>query len=99
METQWECVAELVPWDAAQAAWVFAALPEKVSDEIDAAVPFKGGFGSVKVDVLIGTSRWRTSVFPDSSRGCYVLPVKKAIRKAEGIELGDRVTVHLSVVD
>jgi len=39
---------------------------------------------------------WRTSVFPASE--CFVLPVKKAVRKAEGIEVGDLVTVTLDLV-
>jgi hypothetical protein len=40
---------------------------------------------------------WRTSIFPDAGRGCYVLPVKKAVRKAQRIEAGDAadVTVEL----
>ena len=56
------------------------------------------GFGSVKVRAAINGSRWSTSVFPDSSRGTFILPVKKAIRVAEGVEAGDAVTVVLELV-
>ncbi|MCB1247564.1 MAG: DUF1905 domain-containing protein, partial [Acidimicrobiia bacterium] len=48
------------------ASWVFVTLPEDVSDEIEESVPSKGGFGSVRVEVTIGGSVWRTSLFPDT---------------------------------
>jgi hypothetical protein len=37
-------------------------------------------------------------VFPDKTRG-YLLPVKKAVRRAEGLEVGDAVRVVLAVID
>jgi len=49
--------------------------------------------------VTIGNSTWTTSVFPDRSRGCYVLPVKKAVRKAEDIDIGDAATVKVELLD
>jgi hypothetical protein len=36
-------------------------------------------------------------VFPDSESGCFVLPVKKAVRQAQGVEEGDDLTVTLEV--
>ena len=53
----------------------------------------------MRVEVGIGATTWRTSVFPDSGRGCYVLPVKKAVRRAEDVEVGDEVAVRLRVLD
>lgn len=79
-------------------SWVFAAVPEDESDEIDAITPHFGGFGSVRVEVQIGDTSWRTSVFPDSRRRCFVLPIKKAIRTAEGLEVGDRACIELTVL-
>lgn len=65
-------------------------VPQDISDEIaDLIGPSVRGFGSVRVEVRTGGSRWRTSVFPDKNTGKYVLPVKKAIQKAESIEAGD----------
>ncbi len=55
------------------------------------------GFGSVKVDVRIGDSRWSTSVFPQGSGGWF-LPVKKAICRAEGLEEGTEVEVQLDLL-
>lgn len=55
------------------------------------------GFGSVKVEVAIGESRWSTSVFPPGEGGWF-LPVKKAVRRAEGLATGDAVTVRLALL-
>jgi len=55
------------------------------------------GFGSVKVNVNVGESRWSTSVFPQKEGGWF-LPVKKAICRAEGLEAGDDVAVRLELL-
>ncbi|UIJ46252.1 DUF1905 domain-containing protein [Sphingomonas cannabina] len=55
------------------------------------------GFGSVRVDVEIGDSRWSTSVFPPKEGGWF-LPVKKAICRAEGLQAGDEVAVRLDLL-
>ena len=47
----------------------------------------------------MGATAWETSVFPDSKSGCYVLPVRKAVRRAEDLEAGDPVPVSLTVRD
>ena len=54
------------------------------------------GFGSLKVTARIGGSQWRTSVFPQKGEG-WMLPIKAAVRKAEGIGEGDVVSVELLV--
>ena len=91
--------AELWRWEG-NAAWHFVTLPEDVSDDIeDVSGPVRRGFGSVRVRVTIGGSTWATSVFPDKQRQAYLLPVKQAVRKAEGLEAGDRATVALEVLD
>lgn len=55
-----------------------------------------GGFGSLKVTARIGDSVFRTSLFPSRQLG-WLLPVKAAVRKAEGIGAGDSVEVLLEV--
>lgn len=82
------------------AAWHFVTLPRDVSDDIAAqATGPRRGFGSVRVRVTVGASTWPTSVFPDSKRAAYLLPVKKDVRTREGIEPGDRVTIDLELLD
>jgi hypothetical protein len=55
------------------------------------------GFGSVKVNVVVGNSRWSTSVFPQKGGGWF-LPVKKAICRAEQIDPGDKVRARLELL-
>jgi hypothetical protein len=54
------------------------------------------GFGSVKVTVALGESRWQTSLFPNKD-GSWFLPVRKPVRLAEGLEYGDEVAVELEL--
>ena len=90
--------AEMWRWPA-QDAWRFVSLPAEFSDEIRVTSGPPRGFGSVRVEVTVGATTWRTSVFPDASRGTYVLPVKKAVRHAEDLDDGDDVTVTLRLLD
>ncbi|WP_203337365.1 DUF1905 domain-containing protein [Nocardioides limicola] len=89
--------ADLWLWDG-EAAWVFLTVPGDVGEEIRMLAGPPRGFGSVRVEVNVGATSWRTSVFPDKEHG-FLLPVKKAVRRAEGIDVGDRVEVALTVVD
>jgi hypothetical protein len=52
----------------------------------------------VRVEARIGGTIWRTSIFPDAKSRCYVLPVKKAVRKAQRIEAGDDADVTVEVL-
>ena len=88
--------AELYLWEARVDSWVFANLPEDVADEIEDAAPEpRRGFGAVRVEVTVGGSTWRTSVFPSKHDATFVLPVKKAILKAEKLAVGDIVGISL----
>lgn len=97
MNPVFEFEAALHLWKS-DANWVFATVPLDVSDEIGVIVPERRGFGSVRVEVAIGATTWRTSVFPHSASGCFVLPVKKAVRSAERIDVGDPVEIALAVL-
>jgi Domain of unknown function (DUF1905) len=89
-------------WRAADptvtAEWYFLTIDAQTAAEIRyAALGQIGGFGSVRVKVQIGTTRWQTSLFPHKESGGFILPLKAAVRKAEGIGVGDSVTVQLQV--
>ena len=104
MPETWTFTAPLWRWNAKQestdpGSWSFVTLPTDVAEDIrDVMVEPPRGFGSVKVQVVVGEERWSTSVFPDKDSGSYVLPVRQAVRRAVGIEEGDPVTVTLSLV-
>ena len=98
MDASLEFSAELFPWSAKESDnWVFVRLPTDEADAIKEMVTVKRGFGSVPVGVRCGTTEWRTSIFPDSKSGSYVLPIKKAVRKAETIDIGDTASFELTV--
>lgn len=79
-----------------QGAWCFVTVPEDPSEDIRLSGAMPAGFGSFRVEVAVGGTVWRTSVFPTSE--CFVLPVKKAVRRAEHLEVGDVVAVSLDVL-
>jgi hypothetical protein len=87
-------------WEAQQeAAWFFVTVPVDMSDEIGVQFATRtAGFGSLRVEVTIGTSTWRTSIFPDKQRGAFVLPVKKQVRTKEHLEVGGTAKVELRVI-
>lgn len=94
-----EFTAELWRYTGA-AAWYFVTLPHDVADDIDEITgDERHGFGSVRVEVTVGASTWRTSIFPDNAASSFVLPVKKAIRVAEDLDDGAAVTVRLALVE
>lgn len=90
-------VAELWAHGEGPGSWHFVTLPLEVADELRARAGPRGGFGSIRVAVTIGGSRWRTSLFPESGSRSMVLPVKRAVREAEGLEAGDPVSVVLDL--
>ncbi|MEY9863223.1 hypothetical protein ABH935_008872 [Catenulispora sp. GAS73] len=92
--------AELWLWEARADSWTFVTVPADVSEDIRelAAAP-RRGFGSVRVQAAIGGSVWRTSIFPDGAHGCYVMPVKAKVRKAEGLDVGGTASVSIELVD
>jgi Domain of unknown function (DUF1905) len=89
--------AELWLWDARRLdSWTFVSLPADASQEIrELTEGPRRGFGAVRVRVTIGDSTWATSIFPDTKSGCYVLPVKRAVRRAEELDVGE--VAHVSV--
>jgi Domain of unknown function (DUF1905) len=92
--------AELYAWEARPESWVFVTLPTDVSDTIDGALTSPPrGFGSVRVHVRCGSTSWDTSIFPSKEEGSYVLPVKKAVRRAEDVEPGDTATFTLTLAE
>ena len=80
-------------------SWHFLTLPADVADEVRLEAGPPAGFGSVRVEVTIGSTTWRTSLFPDAKAGSFVLPVKKQVRTANALQAGDVCEVRLRVED
>jgi hypothetical protein len=95
-----EFVAEVWQWDARKSdSWYFVSLPPDLADDIDAEHGHQAkGFGSLRVEVRIGTTTWQTSIFPDTKQATYVLPLKKQVRTQERLANGQRTEVTLEVL-
>ncbi len=80
--------------------WHFVTLPQDIAHEIgELAGPPRRGFGSVRVAVTIGGTKWNTSIFPDKKAKSYVLPIKKQVRATEQLSAGDVFEVAIELVE
>jgi hypothetical protein len=78
------------------APWHFITVPEHECGELEAtSASVTYGWGMIPVMARIGASEWKTSLFPKDGR--YLVPVKAWVRTAESLQLGDMVTVLLTV--
>ncbi len=80
--------------------WHFVTLPDDVADELRAR--FAGRhrrFGSIRVQVTLGSSTWATSLFADRRSGSYLLPLKAHVREREAIAAGQVVTLTIETDD
>ena len=96
---QVQFTAELWAHRGDPGGWHFVTLPLDAADEVrDEAGP-RAGFGSIRVSVTLGETTWQTSLFPEGAGGSMVLPVKKQVRRAEGLVAGDLCTLRVEIVD
>jgi hypothetical protein len=78
------------------APWHFITVPEPECGELEASsASVSYGWGMIPVNARIGGTEWTTSLFPKDGR--YIVPVKTSVRDTEGLEIGDSVTVSLTV--
>ena len=90
-----EFTGEMWYWKG-PAPWHFVTVPEEECQALATTVGLVSyGWGMIPVVARIGRTDWSTSLWPKDSR--YVVPVKAVVRRAEGIEVGDTVTVRLTV--
>ena len=78
------------------APYHFVAVPEDeaaIIQETAAALTY--GWGMIPGTLRIGDTTWTTSLWRKA--GSYVLPLTYTVRKPEGIELGDVVTISLTL--
>ena len=78
------------------APWYFVTVPAEQSRDlnvISGLVTY--GWGMIPVNVLIGKTRWKTSLWAKDGR--YIVPIKASVRKAENLDQDDDVTIRLEV--
>ncbi len=78
------------------APFYFVTVPAEPSDALKAMLKvLTYGWGMIPARVQIGQTKWETALFPKD--GSYIVPLKDSVRKAEGLENGETVTVRLQV--
>ena len=101
----WDATGPLWRWQGnakdgspSPVSWFFITIDGPVAEAIRAASPGRtAAWGSVYVSVTIGATTWRTSLFPSKNVSGYLLPVKAAVRKAEGLAEGDVACVKIEI--
>lgn len=82
-----------------KAAWHFVTLPKKQSVQIKKLFGvLERGWGSLPVNVTVGKTRWKTSIFPDRKAGAYLLPLKTDVREKEKIKSGDTIAFLIELI-
>jgi hypothetical protein len=91
---EFEFGGEVVQWRG-PAPYYFVRIPAEISAAIKVAAKGLEYWGQVAVLVAIGDTDFATALFPKD--GVYLLPLRVAIRRAEGIEEGEHVHVALDL--
>ncbi len=79
------------------AGWHFVTLSKKLYQEIKYAT-VKPRVGFVPIEATLGATTWRTSLFPHTSEGTYLLAVKAPVRKKESVLAGDTPAIHFRII-
>ncbi len=97
--TSYKVTSKVVLWPGTQGAWHFAYVDKATAEKIRKKFgPSGRGFGSIRVRVKLGKTAWDTSIFPDKRSGTYLLPLKAKVRRDEGVDAGDMITIKLEIV-
>ncbi|AQT82337.1 hypothetical protein B1R94_28480 [Mycolicibacterium litorale] len=92
---EWEFEAEVFQWRG-PAPYFFVATPPDVDDFLHTHHgELTYGWGVIPAQVRIGGTEATTSLMPKD--GVYLVPMKIALRRAEGVDDGDRVHLRLRV--
>ena len=92
---EFEFTAEVIEWRG-PAPFYYAVVPEAEAESIhDVSGALTYGWGCIPVSATVGGTDFTTSLFPKDGR--YLLPLKVAVRRAEGIDDGDHVDVRLTL--
>lgn len=96
---EFEMRRKLSLFEGEKVSWHFILLPKGLSRDLRKFFAgMTGGFGSLPVEVKVGKTIWKTSIFPESKDGAFMLPVKAEVRKKENLKAGDMVSFTLSIL-
>ncbi len=90
---EFEFTGRIFEWRG-PAPYYYVALPDEDSADLkEASTMLTYGWGVIPVRVRIGDTEWETSLFPKDGR--YLVPLKDRVRRAEGLDEGDEITVRM----
>jgi hypothetical protein len=89
---EWMFHGEIIEWRG-PAPYFFVAMPEPDSAALKEEARSLIYWGQIPVEAVIGRTAFRTALFPKDGR--YLVPLRVAVRKAEGLEAGEVVAVTL----
>lgn len=79
-------------------SWHFVTLPKTLSKKIRRAhVRSEEGWGRLKVIATVKKCDWNTAIWFDTKADSYLLPLKAAVRKQAGVEVGQALSVAINI--
>ena len=82
-----------------ESGWHFISLPTSLAEKIIKNFGHEmRGWGSLPVEVSIGQSIWKTSIFKDKKNNSFLLPLKAVVRKKESISEGNVLKIKLTIL-
>jgi hypothetical protein len=90
-----EFSGQVIEWRG-PAPYYYLPLPDEAADDVhEVAAMATYGWGVIPVVARLGDVAFETSLFPKD--GGYLLPLKDAVRKPQGITVGDQISVELTI--
>jgi hypothetical protein len=94
IEADFEFEGPVVEWRG-PTPYYFLRVPEEESDDIKLAAKGIEYWGQVPVLVSIAGVEFATALFPKD--GCYMIPLRVAVRRSAGMELDDVLAVAMAI--
>ena len=90
-----EFSGQVIEWRG-PAPYYYLPLPDEAAEDVhEVAAMATYGWGVIPVAARLGDVDFETSLFPKD--GGYLLPLKDAVRKPQGITVGDQISVELTI--
>jgi hypothetical protein len=79
-------------------SWHFFSLPIIISNEIRLNHKWQEeGWGRLKIEARIKNNSWKTSIWFDTKRNTYLLPIKWIIRSNENLKENDSAQITIMI--
>ncbi len=88
---------KVVRYTVEPASWYFVYVDAVTTERIRAARTKTVGFQYVPIEATLGTTVWKTTLFP-TKEGPYLLALKAKVRQAESIREGQEVGVKVKLI-